>query len=277
MLAPVGTMARLGHFASRSTSSLSRSRRHLARSVKSLFGEPDEVVRVRDGVRARRWLAAVESNALAEPVGEPARAASYADTLTSMDAAQLVSQVKSASGLSVRELAARADVAASTYTRIHAGDIDPTVGTLRRLLKAAGCDLRLEAVPFGDGTLRLGDLSTAWSERDGRVRVDWPSWRAFLDELTRRPEFVPEAIYSPPLLSGQPIIDSLLAAVAEKLADDAHLPRPTWTRRVPPLSEPFRPPTSRQLPDRAIPTQLAQRELMIDAGSLWRMAVHHDA
>jgi transcriptional regulator with XRE-family HTH domain len=197
--------------------------------------------------------------------------------LTVMDAAQLVSQVKSASGLSVRELTTRANVAASTYTRIHAGDIDPTVGTLGRLLRAAGCELRLEAVPFDEDILRVGDLSTAWSERGGRVRVDWTRWRAFLDELTRRPELVPEAIYSPPLLSGQPVIDSLLAGVAEKLADDAHLRRPTWTRKVPPLAEPFCPPTARHVPNRAIPAQFTQRRLMIDAESLWRVGGRHDA
>lgn len=41
-------------------------------------------------------------------------------------------------GLSIRELASRAGVAASTVWRIETGRLDPTVGMLERLLSAAG-------------------------------------------------------------------------------------------------------------------------------------------
>ncbi|MEJ7764391.1 MAG: helix-turn-helix transcriptional regulator, partial [Acidimicrobiales bacterium] len=45
---------------------------------------------------------------------------------------------REASGLSIRELAERGGVAASTVWRIESGRLDPTVGMLRRLLEAAG-------------------------------------------------------------------------------------------------------------------------------------------
>jgi len=91
-----------------------------------------------------------------------------------------------------------------------------------------------------------------------------------LDELALHPEFTPEAIYDPPPPAGEPIVDTLLAAVAEKLADDADLPRPAWTNSIPTLPEPYLPPVARTVSDHAIPAQLQARGLMIDAGSLWR-------
>jgi hypothetical protein len=83
------------------------------------------------------------------------------------------------------------------------------------------------------------------------------------------PEQVPEAIYVPPLPSGSPVVDALLAGVAEKLADDADLPRPSWTQSAPALDEPYQPPV-RSGVQLEVPPQLADRGLMIDAESLWR-------
>lgn len=84
------------------------------------------------------------------------------------------------------------------------------------------------------------------------------------------PDLVPEAIYLPPWPTGEPVIDALPAAVAEKLADDAGLPRPSWTEQTPPLAEPYLPPVARIVQGRSIPPQLAARSLMIDTESLWR-------
>jgi transcriptional regulator with XRE-family HTH domain len=47
-------------------------------------------------------------------------------------------------GLSQRELAATSGVPQSTIGRIEAGQVDPRVGTLRRLLQARGYDLEVE-------------------------------------------------------------------------------------------------------------------------------------
>jgi transcriptional regulator with XRE-family HTH domain len=190
--------------------------------------------------------------------------------LTGMQAGELVTNAKASAGLSVRRLAADAGVAGSTITRIQAGSVDPSVRTLERILAAAGFALQLSAIHRGSRrTPRLSDLADAWS-RARRLRLDWPRWRALLDELALHPDRIPEAIYVAPPPAGEPVVDTLLAAVAEKLADDAGLPRPSWTDQVPPLAEPYAPPTARTVTGHHVPVQLAARGLMIDAASLWR-------
>jgi hypothetical protein len=188
-----------------------------------------------------------------------------------MDIGRLVSNAKGSSGLSVRRLANDARVAGSTITRIQAGAVDPTVDTLARIVGAAGFELQLTAVQrAARRPTRLADLADAWTRRHGRLRLDWTRWRGVLDELALHPERIPEAIYVGPPPAGERIVDNLLAAIAEKLADDAGLPRPSWADGVAPLDEPYRPPVARVLTDRAVPVQLAARGLMIDTTSLWR-------
>lgn len=188
-----------------------------------------------------------------------------------MDVGHLVTNAKGSAGLPVRRLASDAHVAGSTVTRIQAGGVDPSVDTLERILAAAGFDLEIIAVRSGTPRRpRLGDLANAWSRHRGRLRLDWARWRAVLDELARHPEWVPDAIYFPPPPAGERVIDALLAAVAEKLADDANLPRPAWTEQAPSLDEPYQPPIARNVAGRIVPAQLASRGLMIDSTSLWR-------
>jgi len=79
--------------------------------------------------------------------------------------------------------------------------------------------------------------------------------------------WIPEAVYAAPPPSGSGIIDARLAAVAEKLTDEASLPRPSWTAFVPPAEPPFAPPARRR---GEIPSQLEQRGLLIDGESLFR-------
>lgn len=88
-----------------------------------------------------------------------------------------------------------------------------------------------------------------------------------MDSLALHAEWVPEAIYLPPAPSGHVVIDSLIAAIAEKLADDSGLPRPSWSMAVPQLEEPYEPPARRR---GVVPAQLERRGLMIDGESLFR-------
>ncbi len=188
-----------------------------------------------------------------------------------MEASRLVSSATRSSGLPIRELAAKAHVAGSTITRIQSGVVDPTVQTLERILDAAGFELRLGTERRGTPARpRLADLTGAWTHYRGRLRLDWTRWRALLDELALRPELTPEAIYVEPPPAGERIVDALLAGVAEKLADDAGLPRPLWAAQVPALEVPFRPPVARTIAGRSVPEQLSTRGLMIDTQSLWR-------
>jgi len=116
----------------------------------------------------------------------------------------------------------------------------------------------------------LADLADAWTDDGGRFRLGWTRWRALLDELALHPELIPDAIYIAPPPAGERIVDALLAAVAEKLADDNDLPRPGWTEQAPTLEEPYRPALARRLANQVIPEQLAERGLMVDTRSLWR-------
>lgn len=188
-----------------------------------------------------------------------------------MYAGSLVGTARGSAGVTVRELAALAGVAGSTITRIQAGVVDPTVHTLARVLAAAGYELRLSAARSDARRVpQLTDLVGAWTRRAGEVRLDWPRWRGLLDSLALHPELVPEAIYQSPPPAGDRVVDTLLAAIAEKLADDAALPRPSWTRTIPALDVPYRPPVVRADLQREIPAQLEARGLLIDTASLWR-------
>jgi transcriptional regulator with XRE-family HTH domain len=187
-----------------------------------------------------------------------------------VDVAEVIARAKGSSDVSVRALAASAGVAGSTITRIQSGAVDPTVQTVEQILAAAGFELRLSVVRRGgEQTPRLGDLSDAWSTRRGRVRPEWTRWRALLDHLALHPESVAEAIYVPPLPSGSQVVDALLAGVAEKLADDAGLARPSWAKAVPAVDPPYRPP-ARAGVELEAPSQLAERGLLVDTTSLWR-------
>lgn len=192
----------------------------------------------------------------------------YAYTLTRVRIPKLLRAAKASSNLSHRALAARSGVATSTITRIQAGRLAPTVEVLERIV--AACGYRLELRLTRTDTLRpphLDDLCDAWSFDGERLRLTWTRWRAWLDTMALHPELVPEAIYAPPLPSGHPVVDSLLAGVAEKLADDHGLVRPAWTSTTPAADPPFRPPARTSA---APPEQLAARGLLIDEASLFR-------
>ncbi len=205
----------------------------------------------------------------------------YAYTLTVVidDPSTLVRHARLGSGLSIRALAARAGVAATTITRIESGRIDPTVGTLRSILGAAGRELRLDAPRRA--TIRLADLTDAWADRPDEVRPDWTRLRAALDHLALQPDETADAIATPPGSSGSDVIDALLAGIADKLADDHHLARPAWTATAPDLEADtfLMPATPRQRAaiKAATPHQLATRRLFVDEATLWRQAANGDA
>ena len=67
---------------------------------------------------------------------------------TRLDAAQLVREARSRAGCTQRALALRAGTSQSVVARIEAGKTHPGSETLRRLLEAAGFELRAELVPL---------------------------------------------------------------------------------------------------------------------------------
>lgn len=197
-----------------------------------------------------------------------------ADMLTYVsEAATLLREAREEAGLSLRALAERADVSYTTVFRIEHGQIDPTTGTLAKLLGALGEDLELGRRPRRQGP-QLAELVDAWSrDRMGQDQPDWTRLRAFVDHLARHPEDAPEAIRSKPAASGSAFFDNLLAGIAEKVADDVSTPRPAWTKKVSRLAEPwegFGTPRMRAAAGAATPPQLACRNISIPTSSLWR-------
>ena len=117
-------------------------------------------------------------------------------------------------------------------------------------------------------------MADAWRvHADGSDRPDWTRLRAFLDYLWLQPERTRAAIADKPDPSGSPVMDNLLAAMAEKLSDDAELPRPSWTAEIPGLSRPWCTPATPRMhaaAQSATPPQLAARGFVLASNSLWR-------
>jgi transcriptional regulator with XRE-family HTH domain len=197
----------------------------------------------------------------------------YAYTLTAMKEAQrIVTAARAASGLSIRELARLAGVSFTTVARIESGDVDPSVGTLRKIVSAAGRDLRITTELSTSPRATLAAVADAVTAGPAGERPDWTRLRALLDRLTLAPDQVGAAITPRPHPRSR-LMDALLAAIAEKLADDNGLPRPGWTRTAPKMRpEWVAPGTPRMQAEyrRRAPKQLLERGLVIDEQSLWR-------
>lgn len=183
--------------------------------------------------------------------------------------AELARLARQRAGLSVRALAGLAGVPASTVSRIENERVDPSVGTLRKILRAAGQDLGMrELLPD------LAELSSAWV---GDPRVGHPDWtriRAWLDAAVLAPlEDVVAAVRRAPIPSGHLVLDNVLAGVAEKIADDAGRAHEPWTVGVAPLAREWSAPaTPRMLAAwrSQTPRQLTRRDVTVDAETLWR-------
>jgi transcriptional regulator with XRE-family HTH domain len=182
---------------------------------------------------------------------------------------QWVVRTRAQVGLSTRELAKLAGVAYPTVSRIEKGRTSPRWETVAKLATPLGFDVEMGAVtPIQ--MVRLADLADTRSNTGG---PDWTRLRAFADQLRRRPQLAGVAISTKPEPSGSQLIDNLLAAVAEKVADDAGLRRPRWTRDVEPLDEPWEPPgTPRMRAERAANAapQFAARNIVVPASTIWR-------
>ena len=198
---------------------------------------------------------------------------SYAYTLTPVkDASSLVAEARASAGLSLRELGRLADVAFTTIRRVEAGEMDPTVGMLRRILAAAGEDLVMTTTPASVTRVSLAALADRYIEGPAGERPDWTALRAFLDYLALHPDETASAVAAQPHSESR-LMRALLAGIAEKIADDNGLPRPGWTWTVPKMTPDWElPGTPRMRAQRRAhaPRQLLDRGVVIDEASLWR-------
>jgi transcriptional regulator with XRE-family HTH domain len=185
--------------------------------------------------------------------------------------ANLLREARCAAQLSVRALASRAGVPASTISRIERGQVDPTVGMLGRLLAAADLDLEIVTRPLPEA--QLASLADAWEPSARGDLVDWTRLRAFLDHLELYPDETASAVRRMPAPSGSALLDTLLAGIAETLCDQLGVQRPPWTARVPALSTPWVTPGTPRIQEQAratTPPALAARGVVLARNSLWR-------
>jgi len=189
-------------------------------------------------------------------------------------AAVLVRGCRQSAQLSVRELADEAGVAASTVTRIEAGQLNPTLPMLQKLLEAAGQQLTIGVTPIERPRRpQLRDLSDARHKGPDGDEPDWMRLRGFLDYLAQHPQAAPAAIRRrPPRTSS--LMEALLAGIAEKIAEDRGIEPPPWTRHIPALEKEYYGARGtarmRAAWRAATPPQLRRRGLVIDEQSLWR-------
>lgn len=144
---------------------------------------------------------------------------------------------------------------------------------LERLVDAVGSDLVIECRPRED-RLSLAMLATAWSDQGGRVKVDWTRLRAFVDRIQLDPAALPDAIADPPAPT-YPLLNAILAALAEQLADEYDIERPRWTRAYGPLDEPWAPPSTPRMRasfEESTPEAFRRRNLVLSRSALFRTA-----
>lgn len=84
-----------------------------------------------------------------------------------MEASTIVRRMRGAGGLSRADLARLAEVSASTVGRIESGQLDPTSGTLQKLLNGLGMVLS------GQTVISAGDVSAVASAR--AILARWES------------------------------------------------------------------------------------------------------
>src|SRR5258707_8359011 len=84
-----------------------------------------------------------------EVIGDhPKKQALYEQDLVNLKAAQLMYDMRTAAGLSRRELAKRIGATASVISRLEASDYEgPTVAMLSRIASAVGRTIELRAIP----------------------------------------------------------------------------------------------------------------------------------
>jgi transcriptional regulator with XRE-family HTH domain len=103
------------------------------------------------------------------------------DTMSGMDAAELVRSARTRAGLSQRQLALRAGVSQPAVARLESGRHTPSLTTLARLLAACGERLVLDSVPVDDHDLSLLESTLALSVEQRIDRL--LALQGFADEL----------------------------------------------------------------------------------------------
>ena len=179
----------------------------------------------------------------------------------------MIRMEREALGLSMRDLAALAGISYPTISRIENGHEDPRWETLTKIAAALGKTLAptFETRPI----LRLADIGV-----DGATgEPDWTRLRAFADQITLHPEWTAAAIADAPAPDSSSFMSNLLAAIAEKLAEDAKIQPPGWTRQIEALESPWEAPATprrRAMNVESTPARFAARNITLAERTIWR-------
>lgn len=176
-------------------------------------------------------------------------------------------------GLSTRELGALAGVSYPTISRIEHGHTNPRWDTMTTVARSLGFAFGPEG-PSPLPLVHIADLADAWDQSvEGDHQPDWTRFRALADQLHRHPELTGVAIAAAPDPSASEVIDNLLAATAERIADEANLRRPRWTASIAPLGTTWETPGTprmRSANAASTPSQFAERGLRVPVTAIWR-------
>jgi transcriptional regulator with XRE-family HTH domain len=183
----------------------------------------------------------------------------------------IVAEMRCSAGLSQRALAARAGCTRSTIVRIEQGEMDPTITMLARITAAMGHRLIIRA----DQTLRKESLAGIAQRASTPSDADTPFTllRGLIDWLRLHPELTTDAVSDPPQRTDSANLNNLLAAIANKLADDQAIQRPAWTADVPvPMASWYSPGTPRMAAVEAAhaPRQFVERRIFFAVNNFWR-------
>lgn len=93
-----------------------------------------------------------------------------------MDAAHLIRRSRTATGLTLRRLAEQAHTSHATLSAYEAGNVNPSVRTLERIVRAAGFNLEVGLVPLvggagfdrGDELVQVLELAARFPARQSR-------------------------------------------------------------------------------------------------------------
>jgi len=178
---------------------------------------------------------------------------------------ELLRGAREGGGRSMREVATLAGLAPSTVSRLERGLIvDPTIRTLSTILEASGVALRWEPVRTLRHLSRAVDRN---GEPDFMLLANWA------DGLRKRPWQAATAISLGPDPDTDQRLANLLAAMAEKTADDHGLPRPEWCSAISPLRTPWESPGTNRHRERAreeAPQQFRDRQIFLSSTNIWR-------
>jgi len=186
-----------------------------------------------------------------------------------LSAPKLIRAHRRAAGLSQRELARRAGTSPATLHRYEAGRVDPTTGTLNRILHACLPPRRrwasvAELAPAFADELRRSTAPKAWRQIVGE----------FLDDdRTSTDAEVQLVVADAPTPTGDPRADAVAAALTEHVCVRRGLVPPRWVQ-APIEVTPWWFPAGdafRALALRESPPSFARRGIFVTAGALERV------